>query len=79
MKRILISILLLLTVKTYSQDTIRLKHTNYTTVFSKSLKYPVLVEWWETKKKDSCKTHLQRKNTFAPDPLLYKETNLSVD
>lgn len=62
-----------------AQDTIRIKHANYTTVYSKSLKYPVLVEWWETKAKVSCTKKLARKDKFAPDPLLLKYTNLKAD
>ncbi len=62
-----------------AQDTIRIKHTNYTTIFSKSNHYPVLVEWWETKKKVSCKSPLPRKDQFGPDPLLMKETDLMED
>jgi len=66
-----------LTVK--AQDTIRLKHENYTAVYSKSLHYPVLVEWWETTAKDQCANQLPRKDQFAPDPLLLNETKLQAD
>jgi endonuclease G len=62
-----------------AQDTIRLKHTNYTSVYSKSLNYPVLVEWWETKAKDGCPVPLKRKDEFKADPLLPKETDLMKD
>jgi endonuclease G len=62
-----------------AQDTIRLKHINYTTVYSKSLKYPVLVEWWETKAKVGCPNPLKRKDDFKPDPLLPKETDIAKD
>lgn len=62
-----------------AQDTIRIKHTNYSTVFSKSLEYPVLVEWWETKEKINCQTPLKRKDNFQPDPQLKNETNLIND
>lgn len=62
-----------------SQDTVRIKHTNYTTVFSKSKKYPVLVEWWATKAKIGCSTPLKRKDNFKPDPKLPKETDLIND
>lgn len=62
-----------------AQDTIRLKHTNYTTVYSKSLRYPVLVEWWETKAKCGCPNPLKRKDDFKPDPLLPKETDIAKD
>jgi endonuclease G len=62
-----------------AQDTIRIKHTNYTTVYSKTLRYPILVEWWETKAKVECANKLPRKDKFAPDPLLPKYTNLGPD
>lgn len=62
-----------------SQDTIRLVHTNFTTVFSKTKKYPVLVEWWATKQKVNCPTPLKRKDNFKPDPKLPKDTDLSED
>ena len=67
----------LLTLK--AQDTIRLQHKNYTTVFSKSKHYPVLVEWWVTKNKINCVNPLERKDQFKPDPLLPNETNLTKD
>lgn len=63
----------------HAQDTVRLKHTNYTTVFSKSKHYPVLVEWWTTKAKVGCSNPLARKDNFKPDPLLPTETNLLED
>jgi endonuclease G len=63
----------------FSQDTIRIKHTNYTTVFSKTKHYPVLVEWWTTKSMVSCPTPLKRKDNFKPDPKLPKETDIAKD
>jgi len=62
-----------------AQDVVVLKHTNYTSHFSKSKKYPVLVEWWETKAKVGCPTPLPRKDNFKPDPLLPNETNIGAD
>jgi endonuclease G len=62
-----------------AQDTIRLVHKEYITVFSKSKKYPVLVEWWLTKQKVSCASPVARKDQFAPDPLLTSETDLIKD
>ena len=59
-------------------DTVRIKHTNYTTVFSKSKHYPIVVEWWLTKKMLDC-TPAKRHNDFAKDVLLPKETDLSKD
>jgi endonuclease G len=75
---ILLGIILISTISN-AQDTIRLKHTNYTSVFSKSKKYPVLVEWWVTKQMISCETPLKRKDNFKPDPQLLNETNLLED
>jgi len=61
---------------TYSQDIITLKHKNYTSFFSKSKSYPVMVEWWLTKDEVGCSIPVKRKNNFSPDPLLPKETDL---
>jgi endonuclease G len=66
-------------IKFATTDTVRLKHTNYTAVFSKSLKYPVLIEWWTTKAMVTCPTPLKRKDAFKPDPLLPNETNIAAD
>jgi endonuclease G len=71
--------LLFITVFTFAQDVVVLKHTNYTSHFSKSKKYPVMVEWWITKAKVSCPTPLARKDNFKPDPKLPSETNLLED
>jgi endonuclease G len=62
-----------------AQDTIRIKHTNYSTVFSISKKYPVVVEWWITKKMVECPTPLKRKDNFKPDPKLVEHTDLAKD
>ena len=74
-----IIIVLLFNVSLKAQDTVRLVHKEYITVFSKSLKYPVLVEWWVTKQKVSCSNPIPRKDDFAPDPLLGAETDLAKD
>jgi endonuclease G len=80
MKKIVITLGFILTsLLSFSQDTIRIKHTNYTTVFSKTKHYPVLVEWWLTKSMVSCPTPLKRKDNFKPDPQLPKETNIGKD
>jgi len=80
MRQILILItIILLSVASYGQDTIRIKHINYTTVFSKSKRYPVLVEWWDTKAKSSCKSQLDRKDQFQKDPKLPQYTSLGAD
>jgi endonuclease G len=71
--------LLFITVFTFAQDVVVLKHTNYTSHFSKSKKYPVMVEWWITKAKIGCAIPMARKDNFKPDPLLPIETNLLND
>lgn len=60
----------------YSQDTINITHSNYSVLFSTSKKYPILVEWWITKDKVSCKNPIPRKNIFYPDPNIPEITNL---
>jgi endonuclease G len=61
------------------QDNVILKHTNYTSTFSISKKYPVMVEWWVTKSMVSCPTPLKRKDNFKADPLLLEHTNIAKD
>ena len=40
-----------------AQDIVVIKHTNYTTHFSKSKRYPVLVEWTTTKEMVGAQLH----------------------
>lgn len=81
MFRVLLSIVVVLFLVTCSksQDTVRLNHKEYTTVFSKSLKYPILVEWWVTKNKLICDKPIPRHDKFVPDPLLAAYTDLAND
>lgn len=69
----------LLSFNINAQDVVILKHTNYTSHYSKSKKYPVMVEWWETKAKVACEKPLARVDRFKPDPLLPIETDLDQD
>jgi len=71
--------LLVISVTLFSQDVLVLKHTNYTSHFSKSKKYPVMVEWWETKAKVACSNPLPRKDAFQPDPQAIVETDIKAD
>jgi len=71
--------LLVISVTLFAQDVVVLKHTNYTSHFSKSKKYPVMVEWWETKAKVACPNPLPRKDAFQPDPQLLVETSIKED
>jgi endonuclease G len=62
-----------------NKNEVVLKHTNYTSTFSISKKYPVMVEWWVTKAKVDCPTPLKRKDNFKPDPLLTQHTDIAKD
>jgi len=62
-----------------SQDVVVIKHTNYTTHFSKSKKYPLMVQWETTSAMVTCPTPLKRKDNFKPDPQLPTETNIGAD
>ena len=81
MKKIIsiVIFLVLFVLVASAQDVVVLKHTNYTTHFSKSKKYPVMVEWWETRAKIGCSNPIPRKDNFKPDPLLPTETDLGAD
>lgn len=80
MKRIFWIITLIGLISSVSaQDTIRITHSNYVSVFSTTKHYPVLVEWWLTKSKVQCSNPLVRTNNFAPDPDLSNETDLAKD
>jgi endonuclease G len=79
MRSILTILTLLLYVSLTAQDVVVLKHKEYTSHFSKSKKYPVMVEWWATRAKVGCPTPLPRKDNFKPDPLLPVETNIGAD
>jgi endonuclease G len=80
MKKVLLLVtLLIISVTLFAQDVVVLKHTNYTSHYSKSKKYPVMVEWWETMAKIGCSNPIPRKDNFKPDPLLPTETNLEND
>jgi len=74
MKKILLFLLLALPLQ--AQDTVRVKHGNYESVFSVSKKYPVLVEWIVTRAKLECKNPAKRTDKFLPDPKLKKESDI---
>lgn len=58
---------------------VTLKHAGYVSYYSTELKYPVRVEWWDTKVRLGCANKIPRKDKFAPDPLLVKETDIAKD
>ena len=78
-KGLLLITLLIISFVTIAQDVVVLKHTNFTSHYSKSKKYPIMVEWWETKAKVACEKPLPRVDRFKPDPLLPTETDLELD
>jgi endonuclease G len=79
MKSILTILAVIFCLNLTAQDVVVLKHTNYTSHFSKAKKYPVMVEWWETKAKVACPVQLPRKDTFQPDPQAMEETDIKAD
>jgi endonuclease G len=62
-----------------SNDTITIKHKSYTTAFSKSKRFSIVVKYWLTKAMLSCQQRIKRTNKFRPDPLLPDYTNLGKD
>jgi endonuclease G len=77
--KLLLIFVILITFKLSAQDVVVLKHTNFTSHYSKSKKYPVMVEWWETTQKIACSKPLPRVDRFRPDPKLPNETDLGKD
>jgi len=75
----ILSLLLLITVTSYSQDTVTLVHKAYKTTYSKSKHYPVKVEWWLTKASLTCDVKVKRGDKFIADPKLPTETDLQAD
>ena len=77
MKKLLF--LLLVAAPLNAQDTVRVRHGNYESVFSISARYPVFVEWWVTKEKLQCANPVKRQDRFLPDPQLRRYSNLDSD
>mgnify|MGYP003346870104 FL=1 len=77
MKKLLFLFLLALPLQ--AQDTVRVRHGNYESVFSVDKKYPVFVEWWVTKAKLECANPVKRQDRFVPDPLLRRESDVDND
>lgn len=60
-----------------NNDEVKVYHENYTSTFSKSNRYPIVVEWWLTKKMINCEYPMDRKDSFKSDPKISNITNLS--
>ena len=76
MRKLYLFLFTLIYINVNAQDTITIKHSNYKTTYSKSLNYPIVVEWWETTKKSYCPEKLIRSNDFKPDPNLKGYTDI---
>jgi endonuclease G len=79
MKKCLLALLLLISFTVTAQDVVTLTHKAYTTHYSKSKHYPVMVEWWITKNTLTCIDKVKRGDKFIADPKLPKETDLQAD
>lgn len=78
-KGLLLITLLIISFVTIAQDVVKLEHKAFTTHYSKSKHYPVMVEWWITKDKLTCPVKVKRGDKFIPDPKLVSETSLQLD
>ena len=74
----LLAVLILLPYAFGGQN-VTIKHKVYTTTFSKSKRFPVVVKWWLTKQMLDCRKKMKRTDDFGPDPLLPAYTNLDTD
>jgi endonuclease G, mitochondrial len=81
MKKMLAAMLVFFACSAFSQtpDTITIFHKYYSTTFSKSRHFPIVVKYWLTKKMLDCDTRVKRTNKFATDPQLPEYTNLKND
>jgi endonuclease G len=61
------------------KNCVNIKHKGYSTMFDTTLKYPVLVNWLDTKKRVQCNNKLERTNKFTYDPQYKTQTNLEKD
>lgn len=62
-----------------TSDTITVHHKYYSTTFSKSKHFPVVVKFWLTKDMLTCAERYKRTNKFKADPLLPEVTDLNED
>ena len=60
-------------------DTVTIHHKYYSTTFSKSKHFPVVVKYWLTNAMLDCDRRFKRENKFKPDPLIPEFTNLDKD
>lgn len=77
MKKLIFLFSLILLTSFQINDFIKITNTNYTSIFSKTNRYPIVVDWWITKKMIGCDNPIERKNSFKTDPKSPDYTNLS--
>jgi DNA/RNA endonuclease G (NUC1) len=65
--------------KLEESDTITIYHKYYSTTFSKSKHFPVVVKYWLTRSMLDCGHRYKRSNKFKPDPLIPEFTNIDKD
>jgi endonuclease G len=66
-------------IKYRETDTITIHHKNYSTTFSRSKLFPVIVKYWLTRSFLDCEQRFKRPKKFKPDPLIPEFTNLNKD
>jgi len=66
-------------VKYPEVDTITIYHNYYSTTFSKSRHFPVVVKYWLTRKMLDCEQRFKRPKKFKTDPLIPQYTSLDKD
>ena len=62
-----------------SHDTVTIRHKFYATTFNTSLRFPIVVKYWLTKKMQDCGKKSKRTDKFTPDPQLPEFTDLKKD
>jgi endonuclease G, mitochondrial len=62
-----------------TNDTITVYHKYYTTTFSKSKHFPVVVKYWLTNAMLDCDQRFKRTSKFKADPLIPEYTDLDED
>jgi len=75
MKRLILFLICLPLFTKAQTNCVKIEHNGYITYFDTLLKYPKLVEWWDTKERCVC-DKIPRKDQFAPDPILENYTDL---
>jgi endonuclease G, mitochondrial len=58
------------------KDTVTLKHQFYISTFDTVKHYPIVVQWWVTKKMLSCDPRIDRDDKFVKDPILPRQTDI---